>query len=176
MLFISSKKLFSFLRYSIFWISIFPLLFLVDNCFRGWSQINIKVYDVINCLNRNLITHFVWYLEKEKGMTLKLRQLIEYYIRNIFMVNSSSRKSALKASPRPLFNFGKWLHTTFACRKFCLKIDNLKDDYQKALKILTLFFLSNPVSFNGQDKEKRRLELVTCCSLGWKTSSAKFLY
>ena len=25
-----------------------------------------KVYDVINCLNKNLITHFVWYLEKEK--------------------------------------------------------------------------------------------------------------
>ena len=26
----------------------------------------------------------------------------------------------------------------------------LKDDYQKALKKLTLFFLSNPVPFNGR--------------------------
>ena len=25
-----------------------------------------KAYDVINCINKNFITHFVWYLEKEK--------------------------------------------------------------------------------------------------------------
>ena len=29
-------------------------------------KINLKVYDFINCLNNNLITHFVLYLEKEK--------------------------------------------------------------------------------------------------------------
>ena len=34
--------------------------------FSGWSKINYKIYDVINCLNKYLITHFVWYLEKEK--------------------------------------------------------------------------------------------------------------
>ena len=43
-----------------------PLFLPVSNCFRDWSKINLKVYDVINCLNKNLITHFVWYLEKEK--------------------------------------------------------------------------------------------------------------
>ena len=26
----------------------------------------------------NLITHFIWYIEKEKGMILKLCSLIEY--------------------------------------------------------------------------------------------------
>ena len=33
----------------------------------------------------------------------------------------------------------------------------MKEDYQKALKKLTLFFLLNPVSFNGQSylKQKR---------------------
>ena len=30
-----------------------------SHCFRGCSKINLKVYDVINCLNKNLITHFV---------------------------------------------------------------------------------------------------------------------
>ena len=48
---------------------IFPsfLLFLpIGHCFRGWSKINRKVYDAIDCLNKNSITHFVWYLEKEK--------------------------------------------------------------------------------------------------------------
>ena len=37
----------------------------VSHCFRGWSKKNLKVYVVINCLNKNLIIHFVWYLEKE---------------------------------------------------------------------------------------------------------------
>ena len=59
-------KLFLFLRYSIFCISIFPSFFShVSHCFRGWSKKNLKVYGVINCLIKNFITHFVWYLEKE---------------------------------------------------------------------------------------------------------------
>ena len=40
-----------------------PLFLPVSHCFRAWSKINL--YDVINCLNKNLITLFVWYLEKE---------------------------------------------------------------------------------------------------------------
>ena len=38
----------------------------VSHCFRGWPKINLKVHDIINCLNKNSTTHFVWYLEKEK--------------------------------------------------------------------------------------------------------------
>ena len=63
--FISSKKLFSFLRCSNFCIFIFPSFFPVSHCFRGWFKNYLKVCDVINCLNKNLITHHVWYLEKE---------------------------------------------------------------------------------------------------------------
>ena len=36
---------------------------------RAWFKINQvydKVYDVMICLNKNLMTDFVWYLEKEK--------------------------------------------------------------------------------------------------------------
>ena len=47
----------------VFWPS--PLFFPVSHCFRGRSKKNLKVYVIINCLNNNLITHFVWYLEKE---------------------------------------------------------------------------------------------------------------
>ena len=32
----------------------------------------------------------------------------------------------------------------------------MKEDYQKAIKRLTLVFLSNPVPFNGQDCEKQK--------------------
>ena len=49
----------------IFVFSSSPLFFPVSHCLRGWSKKNLKIYDVINCLNKNLITRFVWYLEKE---------------------------------------------------------------------------------------------------------------
>ena len=64
MLFISSKKLFSFSRYSIFCISVLPSF---STCQPMLWKINLKVHDVINCLNKNSITHFVWYLKKEKS-------------------------------------------------------------------------------------------------------------
>ena len=35
-------------------------------------------------------------------------------------------------------------------QEILLKKDILKENYQKALKKLNLFFLSNPVPFNGQ--------------------------
>ena len=66
MFFISSKKLFSFSRYSNFVFRSFCFFPPVSHCFWGWSKISLKVYDVINCPNKNLITHFVWYLEEEK--------------------------------------------------------------------------------------------------------------
>ena len=43
-----------------------PLFPPVSHCLRGWSKIDFKVYDIIDCLNKNLTTHFVWYLEKEE--------------------------------------------------------------------------------------------------------------
>ena len=67
-IFISSKKLFSFLRYSNFCIFIFPYFFPVSHCFRGWFKKNLKVCDVITCLNKDLITHFVWYFEKQSWL------------------------------------------------------------------------------------------------------------
>ena len=35
-----------------------PLSSPVSHCFRGWSKIHLKAYNIINCLNKNLITHF----------------------------------------------------------------------------------------------------------------------
>ena len=119
MFFISSTVKGSFRSLDI-QISVFPLFFSVSHCFRAWSKINLKVYDVINWLNKNLITHFVWYLTKEKSMTLKLCPLIAYYMRNIFM-EKSYRKYTPKTSSRLLFYFGKQPKTAIACKKFFLK-------------------------------------------------------
>ena len=57
MFLISSKKLFSLFRYLKFCIFLFPCFFLVSHCFRGWSNKNLKIYDVINCLNK-IVTLF----------------------------------------------------------------------------------------------------------------------
>ena len=49
----------------IFVFSSSPLFFPVSHYLRGWSKKNLKIYDVINWLNKNSIKHFVWYLQKE---------------------------------------------------------------------------------------------------------------
>ena len=49
----------------IFVFSSSPLFFPVSHCLRAWSKKNLKIYDAISCLNKNLITRFVWYLDKE---------------------------------------------------------------------------------------------------------------
>ena len=65
MFFISSKKLFSFSRYSNFcdfsfsrylnfFIFVFPSFFPCQPLLWSWYKKNLKIYDVINCLNKNL--------------------------------------------------------------------------------------------------------------------------
>ena len=70
MFFILSKKLFSF-KFLCFCL---PLFF-------SQSAIALevdprKIYDVINWLSKNLITHFVWYLEKEIGCDIETLSII----------------------------------------------------------------------------------------------------
>ena len=45
--------------------------FPVSHCLRGWSKKNLQIHDVINCLNKNLITYFAWHLEKEIGCDIE---------------------------------------------------------------------------------------------------------
>ena len=65
MFFISSAKLFLFSRYSNFCIFVFHSSLPCSHCLRDWSKKSLKIYDVINGLSKDLITHFVWYHEKE---------------------------------------------------------------------------------------------------------------
>ena len=80
-------------------------------------------------------------------------------------MEKSHRKCALKASHRPLFNFGKYPKQTLHAqnsfknkfKKEDFKEDYLfKEDYQKPFKKSTLSFLSNPVPFNGQSYQKQK--------------------
>ena len=102
MIFISSKKLFSFSRYSNFCISVLPFFSNCRpvHCLRGWSKINLKVHDAINCLSKNSITHFVWYLEKERRYYIETLSIggVSDTVKSIF-IEKSCRKCAAKASP-----------------------------------------------------------------------------
>ena len=110
MLFILSERLSLLLKYSSFQVFVFPsasLLFPVSHCFRGWSKINLKVYDVINCLYKNLkITH-VWYLQKEKRSDIETFSIYWVFNKEHFFMEKSCRKCPLEATPKPLFNFAK---------------------------------------------------------------------
>ena len=98
MFFISSKKLFSFLRYSNFCIFIFLSFFSLSAIALEVDLRKIfKVYDTINCLNKNLITYFVWYIEKEKRCDIE----------TLPITKKSCRKCTPKATLKPLFNFAK---------------------------------------------------------------------
>ena len=59
------------------------------------------------------------------------------------------QKCAPTASRRPLFNFDNKPKTDIGCNKILLKIKYFERGLSKSLKKLTLFFLSNPVPFNG---------------------------
>ena len=88
----------------IFVFSSAPVFPLVSHCFRGWSKKNLRVYEVINCLNTNLITHFVWYLEKEKRWdfeTLAIDRELnkEHFYRKIM------QKIGTKSYPQTPFQF-----------------------------------------------------------------------
>ena len=58
---------------------------------------------------------------------------------------------------RPLLNFGKWTKTAIVRSKLFEKWDILKEDYQKALKSLTLCLVSNSIYFNEQNHEKQKV-------------------
>ena len=115
--FISSKKLFSFSRYLFFVFPPSPLFLPVSYCFRAWSKINLKVYDVINCLNKNLITHLVWYFEKEKRYDIETLSIGRVLNKEHFY-GKIMHKLCTKASPTPLFHFGKQPKIAIACNKF----------------------------------------------------------
>ena len=59
MLFISSWDIFV-LETSTFLYFCLAFFFPVGQCFVGWLKIDLKVYEIISYLNKNLIIHFDW--------------------------------------------------------------------------------------------------------------------
>ena len=81
-----------------------PLFSPVSHSFRGWSKKNLKVYDIINCLNKNSITNFVWYLEKKIRHDIETLSIDKELISNIF-IKKMMQKICTKSKPQTLFLF-----------------------------------------------------------------------
>ena len=107
-----------------------PLFLPVSHCFRGWSKINFKVYDIINCLNKDLITHFVWYFGKEKRYDIETLSIDRVFKKKNF----------------------------YHCmQEIILKIQYFERGLSKSFKKSTLFFLSNPKGARTSDQSLLRL-------------------
>ena len=67
-----------------------------------------------------LITHFVWYFEKEKWYDIEIL-FVDRVLNKETFYGKIMQKWVPKVSPTPLFNFGKSLKTAIACKKLFLK-------------------------------------------------------
>ena len=72
------KTIFYFIEKAFFVLEIFkffyfclPLFFYLSAIALKVVRKNLKVYNVIYCLNKNLMTHFVWYFEKQKSYDIE---------------------------------------------------------------------------------------------------------
>ena len=106
----TTKDIFYFIWTALFVLEIFKFLhfhlplfffFCVSHCFRAWSKINLKVYDIINCLNKNLITHFVWYLEKEKSYDIETSSIDRVLNKEHFYGKNNAENVHQKLVPHP---------------------------------------------------------------------------
>ena len=71
--FISSKKLFSFSRYSNSCISVLPSFLLVSHCFRDWSKINLKILKVTKQVQKK------YYLLPDQVWWCNIKQFLSYF-------------------------------------------------------------------------------------------------
>ena len=58
-----------------------------------------KVYDIINCLNKMLLTHLLWYLDKEKRYDIETLT-IDGVLNKQYFYGKIMQKISTKTSPR----------------------------------------------------------------------------
>ena len=155
--------------------------FPVSHCFRGCSKKNLKIYDVINCLNKNLITHFVWYLEKEIRCDIETLSIIRVSNKEHFngkiMQKMCASKNDRSVVPDPfLILWYKLKQLLHARNSFKNKIFSKRITKKPLKSQLYFFFQTHSLLMNKVFKNKRGLELVTGRSSGYEKSSEKFLY
>ena len=143
----------------------FPL----ENCFRRWSKINLKAYDVINCLNKNLVTHFVWYLKRLNRNDIETLSIERVLKKNYNHTENVHKKLVSDPFLILVNNPKQTLHVrnSFEIRYF-------ERGLSKSLN-LYFFFQSQSLLMDKIMTNKRGMELVISRSSDYKASSEKFL-
>ena len=154
MLFISSKKLFLPPGIQIFIFPSSPLFLPISHCFRGWLKINL--YDVISCQNKSLITHFLWYFEKDERHDIKALSID----RVLNIIRDILQKMCMAHLAN---NLKKSMHARNSFKKRYFERRLSKKPRTKSVPMDKII-------------KKRNLELVISRSSGYKTSSEYFLY
>ena len=116
----------------------------VCHCFRGCSKINLKNYDVINCLSKNLVTHFIRYLGKKKRCDIEILSIDRvlntenFYgkIMQKYMHQKLEHFLILVSNPKQL------LHAIIL-----LKIQYFQKELSKSLKKVNFIFSFEPNHF-----------------------------
>ena len=101
--FISSKIFFRSRDIQIFVLPSSSPFLPVGHCFRVWSKINLKAYDTINCPNKNLITDFVWYVEKKKKYVIETLSIDRALNKEHFLWKNHAENVHQKLVPDPFF-------------------------------------------------------------------------
>ena len=152
-----------------------PIFLPVRHCFRGCSKINLKVYEVINGLNKNLGTHFIWYLGKKKRCDIETLS-VDRVLNREYFYGKYAEHMHQKLVPDPLLilvNNPK--HSLHAINFFENKI--FWKRFSKSLKSeLYFFFRTHSLLTYKVIRNTRGLELVPRCSSGYKASLEKFFY
>ena len=87
------------------------------------------------------------------------------------------QKMSIKSQPQTLFLFWKINQNSHCMQEILVKIRYFERGLSKILRKLTLFFLSKPVSSNGQSYQKQNQPGTSeQLSSGYKLSSETFLY
>ena len=145
-----------------------PQFFPVSHWLKGWFKINLKAYNVSICLNKNLITHFNWYLEKGKIYdieTFSIERVLrkEHFHGKIMLQLCTKRQSKAPSQNR------------YCMEEIVLKIRCFERGSSKCLKKVNVIFPSQFILMNKIMKNKKSLKLVTSHSSGHKISSDEFL-
>ena len=122
---------------------------------RGQPKINLKVYNAINCPNKNLITHFILYLEKEKRYDLETLSIDRVLNKNHFY-GKFMQKMCTESQSHTSSEFCLITQNSHCMQGIHLKIRYFERGLSISPKKLTLFFLLNPVPFNIQSYKKRK--------------------
>ena len=124
------------------------------HCCKGWLKTNLKIYEIIICLNNNLIKHFVWYHEREERYDVETLYIVRVLNKYIKLSSKNHAENVHhEVVPGPYFNFGINSHYM---QEILLKIKHFERGLSKSLKKVNFIFSLQPSPFKWTQLSKTK--------------------